>query len=91
MSLPAGQSTQLIAEVTFWGMEEGAQTTLKPHREKAEGGGESREGRAAQRRRRGLRSGRRWRGGGCCSSAVRMRCSCDSRARSDVQENRLSW
>lgn len=51
----------------------------------------SEEGRAGQTRPRGLRSGRRWRGGGCCSSAVRIRCSCESRERRDVLENRLSW
>lgn len=72
----------------------GAQTTRKPwsNTERKPRLEECpREAGPGQTRPRGLRSGRSGRGGGCCSSAERMRCSCESRARSDVQDNRLSW
>lgn len=87
------EGAQLTAEVTILaGVGGGAQTTLKPrHRESQGWRCVPREGRAGQTRPRGLRSGRRCRGGGCCSRAVRMCCSCDRRARSDVQDRRVSW
>lgn len=83
-----------MAEVTFLGAGGGAQTTFKPwsntqRNPRVEVCPE--EGRVGQTRPRELRSGRRCRGGGCCSRAVRMCCSCDRRARSDVLDRRFSW